>query len=153
MKYKKKPVVIEAFRLGIDYIPDWFMDKVTTNEIVLLGDKNGADINTLEGVMHACYGDFIIQGVDGEIYPCKPDIFSRTYEELSYAERAAEGKRWCYDCGNYYTSYMCGYNAYYCKIHGSLDADQHERHPDHTADTCKDYVPNGKEPWYKQYED
>ena len=50
MKYRKKPVEIEAFMFGIDYIPDWFMDKVTTNEIVLRG-HDGADINTLEGVM------------------------------------------------------------------------------------------------------
>lgn len=71
MKYRKKPVVVEAFRLGIDYIPDWFMDKVTTNEIILHGTS---------GVMHAEYGDYIIQGVKGEIYPCKPDIFEKTYE-------------------------------------------------------------------------
>lgn len=88
MKYRKKPVVVEAFRLGIDYIPDWFMDKVTTNEIILHGSSEAfnfvpdtnADIHTLEGVMHADYGDYIIQGVSGEIYPCKPDIFEKTYE-------------------------------------------------------------------------
>ena len=37
------------------------------------------DINTLEGVMNANYGDYIIKGVNGEIYPCKPDIFEKTY--------------------------------------------------------------------------
>lgn len=89
MKYRKKPVVIEAFRLGIDNIPDWFMDKVTSNDVVLHGTSSGfehhddtnADIKTLEGVMHANFGDFIIKGVKGEIYPCKPDIFYVTYEE------------------------------------------------------------------------
>ena len=88
MVYRKKPVVIEAFRLGIDYIPVWFMDKIITNEIILhdrpdtnLGICN-VDINTLEGVMHANYGDYIIQGVNGEIYPCKPDIFEKTYERV-----------------------------------------------------------------------
>ena len=81
MKYRKKPVVIEAFMLGIDYIPDWFMDKVTTNEIILRG-HDGADITTLEGVMHANIGDFIIKGVKGEIYPCKPNIFLETYERV-----------------------------------------------------------------------
>ena len=81
MKYRKKPVVIEAFMLGIEYIPDWFMDKVTANEIILRG-HDGADINTLEGVMHANLGDFIIKGVNGEIYPCKPDIFMKTYERV-----------------------------------------------------------------------
>ena len=41
MKYRKKPVVIEAFRLGIDYIPDWFMDKVASNDIILHGKSSG----------------------------------------------------------------------------------------------------------------
>lgn len=85
MKYRKKPVEVEAFKLGVDYIPDWFMDKVTTNDIFLrpgipgIGDMS-ADITTLEGLMRANYGDFIIKGVAGEIYPCKPDIFMQTYE-------------------------------------------------------------------------
>jgi hypothetical protein len=87
-RYRKKPVTIEAFQLGIDYIPDWFMDKVTTNEIILHGTSSGfehhddtnADIKTLEGWHHASFGDFIIKGVKGEIYPCKPDIFEATYE-------------------------------------------------------------------------
>ena len=56
-KYRKKPVVIEAYQ--------------TTQEM---------DIPTLEGVMHASIGDFIITGVNGEMYPCKPDIFEKTYE-------------------------------------------------------------------------
>ena len=94
MKYRKKPVVIEAFRLGIDYIPDWFMDKVTSNDIVLHGTSSGfehyddtnADIKTLEGIMHANFGDFIIKGVKGEIYPCKADIFYATYEESEDTE-------------------------------------------------------------------
>ena len=70
MVYRKKPVVIEAFKLGIDYIPDWFMDKITTNEIILHDstDTNSGicnvDINTLEGVMHANYGDYIIKGIN-----------------------------------------------------------------------------------------
>ena len=92
MIYRKKPVVVEAFKLGIDYIPDWFMDKVTTNEIILHGSSTAfyhsydtnADINTLEGVMHANYGDYIIKGVNGEIYPCKPDIFEKTYELVNW---------------------------------------------------------------------
>lgn len=88
MKYRKKPVIIEAFQLGIDNIPDWFMDKVTSNDVILHGTSSGfehhkdtnADIKTLEGVMHADFGDFIIKGVKGELYPCKADIFEATYE-------------------------------------------------------------------------
>ena len=87
-KYRKKPVVIEAFKLGVDYIPDWFIDAVTANEVVLHGTSSGfyhaadtnADIHTLEGWHHANYGDYIIRGVKGELYPCKADIFDMTYE-------------------------------------------------------------------------
>lgn len=90
MKYKKKPVIIDSFRIGIDYIPDWFMEKVSSNDIILYGNSSGfdhyddtnCDIKTLEGIMHANYGDYIIKGVQGEIYPCKPDIFEETYEKV-----------------------------------------------------------------------
>ena len=87
--YKKKPPMIEAFRLGIDYIPDWFMDKVTTNEIILHGQSSGfdhyedtnCDIKTSDGVyIHANYGDYIIKESTGEIYACREKIFNETYE-------------------------------------------------------------------------
>lgn len=90
-KYRKKPVIIDAFKLG-DSIPDWFMDKVTTNDIILhripfhesRANNYGqiwCEIKTLEGVMEAYEGkDYIIRGVDGEIHPCKIDIFEKTYE-------------------------------------------------------------------------
>lgn len=55
--YQKKPVLVTAYQ--------------TTEEL---------DIPTLEGVMHASIGDFIITGVQGEQYPCKPDIFLQTYD-------------------------------------------------------------------------
>ena len=58
-KYRKKPVVIEAYQ--------------TDREL---------DIQTLEGTMHADVGDYIITGVKGETYPCKPDIFEQTYEPV-----------------------------------------------------------------------
>ena len=89
MKYIKKPIIIEAFRIGIDYIPDWFANKVSSNDIILHGKSSGfnhyddtsCDIKTLEGIMHANYGDYIIKGIKDEIYPCKPDIFKQTYKE------------------------------------------------------------------------
>ena len=96
-KYRKKPVEIEAFRMGIDPRPDWFQDKVTANEIitfVIAKNKDdetgnpfqfqstGCIIKTLEGEMKGNYGDYIIKGIKGEIYPRKPDIFELTYEEV-----------------------------------------------------------------------
>ena len=91
MKYRKKPVVIEAFRLGIDNIPDWFMNAITKKDAILHGTGTGfyhahdtnADIKTLEGWLHADYGDYIIQGIKNEIYPCKPDIFEKTYKPIN----------------------------------------------------------------------
>lgn len=86
MKYKKKPVVIEAFRFMIDeFAPDWFMDALTVNKIISHPDGT-CDIHTLEGWHHASYGDYIIQGVKGEIYPCKPDIFAMTYDPCKEGE-------------------------------------------------------------------
>ena len=88
MKYKKEPVVIEAFQLNDRGLigEDWFWDAVSDNKIITHSfgkhepGKAWCEINTLEGVMTAGPGDFIIQGVEGEIYPCNPDIFHKTYE-------------------------------------------------------------------------
>lgn len=80
MKFRKKPIVIEA--------QQWFP------EIEIEGVKNCTTfqngiipvyygiIDTLEGNMRVCYGDWIITGVNGEKYPCKPDIFEKTYEKV-----------------------------------------------------------------------
>ena len=84
IKYRKKPIEIEAFQFGVECIPYWFMEKAVTGEVHMYGEQ--ADIQTLEGTMIANYGDFIIKGVRGEIYPCKPDIFYETYEKSEDAE-------------------------------------------------------------------
>lgn len=77
MKYRKKPVVIEAVRYMIDdSLPDWFMDRVSNNTIVIHEDGT-CHIKTLEGTMKSEYGYYIILGVNGEVYPCKPDILRR----------------------------------------------------------------------------
>ena len=88
-KFRKKPVVIEAFRLnGRGLVAeDWFWDAVTRNDIIMhcfgkhYPDPAWCEIKTLEGTMIANAGDYIIQGVNGEIYPCKADIFQKTYTE------------------------------------------------------------------------
>ncbi|MGG1652261.1 hypothetical protein ABHN03_03940 [Paenibacillus sp. NRS-1775] len=78
--YRKKPVEIEAFRYWIEDRPDWFCDKVSSNDIIT--HSTHCEINTLEGVMRGEAGDYIIQGVNGEIYPCKPDVFEKTYDYI-----------------------------------------------------------------------
>jgi len=81
----KKPIVIEAFRLGIDCMPDWYMDRVTDCIATNYGEWRKLDyaiIKTLEGDMRAERGDYVIKGVKNEVYPCKPDIFEATYERV-----------------------------------------------------------------------
>ena len=84
-KYKKKQVEIEAFqymgdlkdRYGNWLAPDWAVKSFL--EKVMYYDGPELYIKTLEGDHHVSVGDFIIQGVHGELYPCKPDIFAETY--------------------------------------------------------------------------
>jgi hypothetical protein len=85
MKYRKKPIVIDAIQFDGSYeqvaafFPPswsglrWFSESVS-------GRPPCIEMNTLEGVMTAMPGDWIIRGVKGEFYPCKPDIFAATYE-------------------------------------------------------------------------
>ena len=101
MKYRKKPVIIDAFQFDGDfmnkdrtcYIPDWAVDMVHKGYIRFRSYVNGElEIKTLEGVMIANVGDYIIKGVDGEIYPCKPDIFEKTYEEAKTCKKGTLNK-------------------------------------------------------------
>ncbi len=86
-KYRKKPVVIEAMQFlgvkvnNVDYaveFDDWIAKNQGERNCRYVGDT--ISIPTLEGVMTADVGDWIIKGVQGELYPCKPDIFEATYE-------------------------------------------------------------------------
>lgn len=86
MKFRKKPVVIDAYQLppaGAD-VPASF--EVWCDEVGFANYESGRDetliITTLEGDMTASPGDWIIRGVKGEFYPCKPDIFAATYDAV-----------------------------------------------------------------------
>ena len=89
MKYKKKPVIIEAIQfdgLNLEEIKDFVGDKLKYDIIDSAWQVGkGAphilmEIETLEGNMKVSEMDYIIQGISGEFYPCKPDIFEKTYE-------------------------------------------------------------------------
>lgn len=88
MKARKKPVEVEAVKLNENGIiaEDWFWNAVIENKIIThdfskhCPDPAWCEIITLEGTMVASPGDYIIQGVNGEFYPCKPDIFEKTYD-------------------------------------------------------------------------
>lgn len=85
MKYRKKPVIIDAIqwngiRLDFKDMPDWFAFAFSEKRI----NQNNETlaITTLEGVMLARPNDWIIQGIEGEIYSCKPNIFEATYKKV-----------------------------------------------------------------------
>lgn len=99
--YKKKPVVIEARRwngtaISATGIINWALDDELSHSIRYHPAQDAYDdgekgcpytpaylaIDTLEGTMQASAGDFIIKGVNSEFYPCKPDIFEKTYERV-----------------------------------------------------------------------
>ncbi|SME89372.1 hypothetical protein [Desulfovibrio gilichinskyi] len=98
MKFRKKPVVIEAFQMTKERRqdnsewPEW-LNKAWNKELGEIGFVGGQDfsnsdgtdelfITTLKGHMRCSFGDYIIKGVQGELYPCKLDIFEQTYEAV-----------------------------------------------------------------------
>ena len=90
MKYRQKPVEVEAFKLTTDperIAPDWFTKAVADERIYIDRvmkdghiDVYGCTIRTQHGKVHAKLGDYVIKGINGELYPCKVDIFKKTYE-------------------------------------------------------------------------
>ena len=83
MKYRKKPVVIEALQWNAVHSEMMgFMGVDQLECVSQWGDLDVLIIDTLEGEMSARKGDWIIKGVKGEFYPCKPDIFHATYERV-----------------------------------------------------------------------
>ena len=94
-KYRKKPVVVEAFQYNGDlmgrngkfYVPDW-AEKACEEGILFYGNGTREKapwelyIKTLKGILFVNVGDYVIQGVKGEIYSCKPDIFEMTYNKV-----------------------------------------------------------------------
>ena len=133
-KFRKKPVVIEAFRLNERGLiaEDWFWDAVTRNDIIThcFGkhepDPAWCEIKTLEGTMIANAGDYIIQGVHGEIYPCKADIFQKTYTEdkpKTNADRirTMSNEELCEFLGEYKFCEICEEECYSCTYSGDCD--------------------------------
>lgn len=78
-KFRKKPVVIEAVQLRFNNLPE--VESFVGGD--LGNTASGVVIATLEGPLHASINDWIIKGVKGEFYPCKPDIFAATYDPVA----------------------------------------------------------------------
>ncbi|KGL45413.1 hypothetical protein EP56_07600 [Listeriaceae bacterium FSL A5-0209] len=91
MKYRKKPIEVEAFLFNkqsvipgyLDNLPDWLQKAVHEDKVSSYYRSDGTlegTVETLEGIMYISDGDYIIQGIQGELYPCKPKIFVLSYE-------------------------------------------------------------------------
>lgn len=79
-KYRKKPTVIEAIQYNGKNTAD--IHEFCGEDVREPVGKDYMEIATLEGIMRVSPGDYVIKGVQGEFYPCKPDIFKATYEEV-----------------------------------------------------------------------
>ena len=88
-KYRKKPVEIEAvqvtkeMRNNFGPFPEWALPHLIAGSTEGIHNSQWIMVQTLEGDMNVSDGDFLIRGVKGEVYPCKPDIFELTYEEVT----------------------------------------------------------------------
>ena len=90
MKYRKKPVTIEAVQFFTEkYKQSWAnypmvqdRNELTTAEVPWIPNGGPYFVNTLEGCMAVSDGDFIVKGVENELYAVKPDIFKKTYEAV-----------------------------------------------------------------------
>jgi hypothetical protein len=86
MKVRKKPVIVDAFQWpSNENLPDWALDALRTGKIIQTlhpykPNTSVLAVQTLEGTIYAQENDWIIKGVNDEIYPCKPDVFQKTYE-------------------------------------------------------------------------
>ena len=84
MKYRKKPIEIEAIQFdgyNHDEIKEWSNGKVVSAK-PWKPNYGWLEVTTLEGVMDINVGDFVIKGIEGEFYPCKESIFFKTYEAV-----------------------------------------------------------------------
>ena len=82
MKYRKKPIEVEVFHWTNPRTDDPFTFMGGACRLTQEKGQPRLAIPTLEGVMYASVGDWIIKGVNGEFYPCKPEIFEKTYESV-----------------------------------------------------------------------
>ena len=109
LKFRKKPLVIEAFQMTEERRTNnadwpnwlheaWMLDREAPGSLYPTEEGTGdgrLSIGTLEGQHLVSWGDWIIQGVHGELYPCKPDIFAKTYEPAEASPASApEGWKW-----------------------------------------------------------
>lgn len=94
MRFRKKPIVIEAVKYAGNgnveprgAVPPWMHNAFADGTLRSTNGNDPLVVRTLEGDMTVAIGDWIIRGVKGEIYPCKPDIFSATYHPVEASDK------------------------------------------------------------------
>lgn len=86
--YRKKPISVNAYQMTPAHFesgdwPEWLLEAYNLGTLIEAAEAEaGIVIETLEGPLTVSWNDWIIQGVQGELYPCKPDIFAATYDEV-----------------------------------------------------------------------
>lgn len=95
MRFRKKPVVIDAIQFDGTKDGEFKVTQFGASVTDFWRSEEKLGIKTLEGVIYASKGDWIIKGIKGEFYPCKPDIFEATYEPVDQnpAPNAGEGNK------------------------------------------------------------
>lgn len=120
-KFRKKPIVIEAIQFEYYHKIIVTLKKFVGANMgtVTKSNNSGAKatfaILTLEGYVFATEGDWIIKGINGEFYPCKPDIFKKTYDNIE-----GQDKHRCPTCGKIYSSQYKNYICNECKKNKKL---------------------------------
>ena len=105
-RFRKKPVEVEASQWdgtkeSAEAIVAWITSQGGDAQYInVRGLTNTINISTLEGEMHALEYDWIIRGVKGEFYPCKPDIFDQTYDAAEGMFQSAEGDPYLWESGS-----------------------------------------------------
>lgn len=80
MKYRKKPIVIDAIRFTKELKADELHEFMQSADFEVTPNTKYVYINAREGILRAELGDFLVRGIQGEVYPCKDDIFEATYD-------------------------------------------------------------------------
>lgn len=102
-KFRKKPIVIEAVQVTDEMrknggpFPDWALPHLELSRTEKIENSELIHVRTLEGSMNVSPNDWLIQGVKGEVYPCKPDIFAATYEPEDSSEPCSHSGVICLD--------------------------------------------------------
>lgn len=83
-RFRKRPIVVEAWRVASrTSVPQWLTEALQRGDVRACEFRvDHLNVVTLEGTMRASPGDWIIRGVEGELYPCRSDIFAQTYEPV-----------------------------------------------------------------------